>query len=206
MQYNSVWGCFLFMKEGEIMIDFMYIAKLISIMTSSDFYYVIKYVNKDYEVISQTGNEVGDSVYTYNKHFYFKKNKIYYWESKIFHLNKATETKIEVNDLYEIKNNAHGINKRYEMMYDDLLEELGPEYSELLEKRTDKLFEHLVSKEPIGLYCYYIESAPEIENNMIPPKLKRTKIKTINSLFLGFSDIKYDYCITYGLLDIIKVN
>ena len=194
------------MKEGEIMIDFMYIAKLISIMTSSDFYYVIKYVNGNYEIISQTGTEVGDSVYTYNKHFYFKKNKIYYWESKIFHLKKATETKIEVDYLYEIRNDVLGICKLYERMYDDLLDELGPEYSELLEKRTDKLFEHLVSKEPMGLYCYYIESAPEIENNMIPPKLKRTKIKTINSLFLGFSDIKYDYCITYGLLDIIKVN
>ena len=188
------------------MIDFMYIAKLISIMTSSDFYYVIKYVNGNYEIISQTGTEVGDSVYTYNKHFYFKKNKIYYWESKIFHLKKATETKIEVDYLYEIRNDVLGICKLYERMYDDLLDELGPEYSELLEKRTDKLFEHLVSKEPMGLYCYYIESAPEIENNMIPPKLKRTKIKTINSLFLGFSDIKYDYCITYGLLDIIKVN
>ena len=45
----------------------------------------------------------------------------------------------------------------------------------------------------------------EISNGTIPSKLKRTKIKFINSILLSYSSNIWKYCIDYKLINMNKI-
>lgn len=53
------------------MIDYLPMSRLINIMSSYNFFYIIKYSNGDYEIISKKSKEIAKKVNEYNKHFYF---------------------------------------------------------------------------------------------------------------------------------------
>ena len=92
-------------------------------------------------------------------------------------------------------------------MYDDLLDELGPEYSEELEKRINILFDKLATNSNNGPFSYTLPSVPEINFKLIPSKLKRTKINKIYSLYIDLNrnTIEWNYNIQYHLLNMVKV-
>lgn len=193
------------------MIDYLPMSRLINIMSPYNFFYIIKYNNGDCEVISKKSKEIGSSAHEYNKHFYFKKDDIYYWESIIHLTSKNNITMeildVEVFDLYKLELDSRRINFWYEKMYDDLFDELGPEYSEELEKRIDILFEKLETKYASRPFSFIMNSIPEINRKLIPGKLKRTKIDKIYSVYidLNHDTIEWNYNIQYHLLNMVKV-
>lgn len=114
---------------------------------------------------------------------------------------------VEVLDLYKLELDSRRINFWYEKMYDDLLDELGPEYSEELEKRINILFDKLATNSNNGRFSYTLHSVPEINLKLIPSKLKRTKINKIYSLYIDLNrdTIEWNYNIQYHLLNMVKV-
>ena len=193
------------------MIDYLPMSRLINIMSSYNFFYIIKYSNGDYEIISKKSKEIAKKVNEYNKHFYFKKDDIYYWDSIIhFSSDNGITMKIsdvEVFDLYKLELDSRRINYWYEKMYNDLLDELGPEYSEELEKRIDILFERLETNRVSGPFSYVLNSIPEINLKLIPNKLKRTKINKICNFFMDLNrdTVEWNYNIQYHLLNMVEV-
>lgn len=193
------------------MIDYLPMSRLINIMSPYNFFYIIKYSNGDCEVVSKKSKEIGSSAHEYNKHFYFKKDDIYYWESIIHLTSKNNITmeilNVEVQDLYKIELDSRRINFWYEKMYDDLLDELGPEYSEELEKRINILFDKLATNSNNRPFSYTLHSVPEINLKLIPNKLKRTKIDKIYSLYIDLNrdTVEWNYNIQYHLLNMVKV-
>ena len=193
------------------MLDDIDVIKLISMMTHGEYYMFVKYTNDDFEIISANDIHISDSMYGHNKHFYLKNGQLYYWETKI---NSNIETGVEhkeVYNLYKINIDKDRINQLYEMMHDNLLEELGPDYSHQFVKRTDRLFDRFTSNELYGLYIYNYKNGDmgkmplEISNGTIPSKLKRTKIKIINSILLSYSSNIWKYCIDYKLINMNKI-
>lgn len=91
-------------------------------------------------------------------------------------------------------------------MYNDLLDELGPEYSEELEKRIDILFERLATNRVSGPFSYVLHSIPEINLKLIPNKLKRTKFNKIYNFFMDLNrdTIEWNYNIQYHLLNMVE--
>lgn len=185
--------------------------RLVSLMSNANFYIFIKYMNGNYEIVAETSITMSAHIYLHNKHFYLKNGQLYYWETKI---NSNIETGVEhkeVYNLYKINIDKDRINQLYEMMHDNLLEELGPDYSHQFVKRTDRLFDRFTSNELYGLYIYNHKNGDmgkmplEISNGTIPSKLKRTKIKIINSILLSYSSNIWKYCIDYKLINMNKI-
>ena len=187
------------------MLDDINVIKLISMMTHGEYYMFVKYTNDDFEIISANDIHISDSMYGYNKHFYFKENNLYYWESNII-ANKE-KTNINVGDLYEIHINKKQINELFEKMYYELLNKLGSKYSNAFIKRKNKIYNKFTSKEstPISYSESRLEIL-EIQDTTIPDKLKRTEIKIVFATFLGVLDTKWNYIIDYKLIDMKKIE
>lgn len=186
------------------MLDTMAAIKLVSMMTYDEYYMFVKYMNDDFEIISTNDIYISDSMYGYNKHFYFKGNKLYYWEANIF--TTEEKTNINIGDLYEIYITEEQINELFEKMYYELLNKLGSKYSNVFIERKNKIYDKFTSKKSIPIsYPENRLEILEIQDTTIPNKLKRGKVKIVYATFLKILDIKWNYRINYKLINMIKV-
>lgn len=187
------------------MLNTMAAIKLVSMMTHDEYYMFVKYMNDDFEIISVNDKYISNSMYGYNKHFYFKDNKLYYWKSNIF--TTEEKTNINVGDLYEIHINKKQIKELFEEMYYELLNKLGYKYSNVFIERKNKIYNKFTSKEstPISYSESRLEIL-EIQDATIPDKLKRPKIKIVYATFLKILDIKWNYSINYNLINMKKIT
>lgn len=186
--------------------------KLATMMRESVSYLFIDYADGSRQIISEKAKHISNSFYLRNKHFYLKNDCIYYWESRGFTSQENSRTYEQVKDLYKINTDAAGINKLYEMMCNDLLEQLGSKYSEAFIRRTKVLFNRFISKGNTRYYSYNAKNSgicrlpSSVSQNSFPDCFENIKIERFKQVPLE-SPIreKWNYCIDYKLIDMIKV-
>lgn len=189
------------------MISTITATRLVSMMSRGDVFYFVRYMNGDYEIIAQIVKGVASSLYTRTEHFYFKGDKIYYWEF----MSWTKENKRIVGNLYEINIDDDIITDVFYQMHNELKDKVGIKYSNAFMKRTDTLLGKLINQDDDYDYSYDkkdfhgLEYIDEVKPDTIPNSIKRIKIKTISSMFLDVLCGEWCYNINLKLIDIKKV-
>lgn len=190
------------------MISSITATRLVSMMSRGDVFYFVRYMNGDYEIIAQIVKGVANSLYTRTEHFYFKGAKIYYWEF----MSWTKENKRRVGDLYEINIDDDIITDVFYQMHDELKDKVGIKYSNAFMTRTDTLLGKFINQDDDYDYSYDkkdfhgLEYIDEVKSDTIPNSIKRTKIKTISSMFLDILCGEWCYNIDLKLIDIKRVR